>query len=50
MVKPSTHVVLDTTAMLAIGRGNIVASRLIRRAGEGDGVYLYAPICALVEG
>ncbi|WP_101832341.1 hypothetical protein [Frankia canadensis] len=35
--------------MLAVGRGNIVASRLIRRAGEGDGVYLYAPTCALVE-
>jgi hypothetical protein len=44
-----THVVLDPTAMLAIGSGNIVASRLIDRADRGDDLYLYAPTCALVE-
>ncbi|MFB7672314.1 hypothetical protein ACFC26_12945 [Kitasatospora purpeofusca] len=43
------HVVLDDTAMVAAGRGNILASRLIHRAQAEAGWYLYAPACALVE-
>lgn len=43
------HVVLDDTAMVAAGRGNILASRLIHRAHAEAGWYLYAPACALVE-
>ncbi|MFD7731266.1 hypothetical protein ACFV6F_12875 [Kitasatospora phosalacinea] len=43
------HVVLDDTAMVAAGRGNIIASRLIYRAHAEAGWYLYAPACALVE-
>ncbi|WP_280694722.1 hypothetical protein [Kitasatospora sp. GAS204B] len=43
------HVVLDDTAMVAAGRGNILASRLIYRAHAEAGWYLYAPTCALVE-
>ena len=43
------HVVLDDTAMVAAGRGNILASRLIHRAHSEAGWYLYAPACALVE-
>lgn len=43
------HVVLDDTAMVAAGRGNILASRLIHRAHAEPGWYLYAPACALVE-
>jgi hypothetical protein len=43
------HVVLDETAMVAAGRGNVLASRLIHRAHAEPGWYLYAPACALVE-
>jgi hypothetical protein len=43
------HVVLDDTAMVAAGRGNQLASRLIHRAHTEPGWYLYAPACALVE-
>ncbi|WP_280671887.1 MULTISPECIES: hypothetical protein [unclassified Kitasatospora] len=43
------HVVLDDTAMVAAGRGNLLASRLIHRAHAEPGWYLYAPVCALVE-
>ncbi|MFJ2579581.1 hypothetical protein [Kitasatospora aureofaciens] len=43
------HVVLDDTAMVAAGRGNLLASRLIHRAHAEPGWYLYAPACALVE-
>ncbi|KJE20203.1 hypothetical protein FF36_05480 [Frankia torreyi] len=43
------HVVLDQTAMLALGGGNVAASRLVARADRGDDLYLYAPACALVE-
>ncbi|UGQ12064.1 hypothetical protein LO772_00140 [Yinghuangia sp. ASG 101] len=43
------HVVLDETAMVAAGRGNALASRLIHRAHAEPGWYLYAPACALVE-
>ncbi|MFC5721816.1 hypothetical protein ACFP1Z_16715 [Streptomyces gamaensis] len=43
------HVVLDDTAMVAAGRGNIAASRLIYRAHHESTAYLYAPACALVE-
>lgn len=43
------HVVLDDTAMVAAGRGNLLASRLIHRAHTEPGWHLYAPACALVE-
>jgi hypothetical protein len=43
------HVVLDDTAMVAAGRGNLLASRLIHRAHAESGWYLYTPACALVE-
>ncbi|MFF4217426.1 MULTISPECIES: PIN domain-containing protein [Streptomyces] len=43
------HIVLDHTAMVAAGRGNAVASRLIHRAHMEAGWHLYAPTCALVE-
>lgn len=43
------HVVLDDTAMVAAGRGNLLASRLIHRAHAEAGWHLYAPACALVE-
>ncbi|MGV9251081.1 hypothetical protein [Streptomyces sp. NPDC003697] len=43
------HVVLDETAMVAAGRGNVLASRLIHRAHAEPGWFLYAPACALVE-
>jgi hypothetical protein len=48
-VTDSLHVVLDDTAMVAAGRGNLLASRLIHRAHTEPGWYLYAPACALVE-
>ncbi len=44
-----THIVLDETAMLAAGQGNVLASRLIHRAHAEAGWFLYAPSCALVE-
>ncbi|MFJ5221064.1 hypothetical protein ACIP98_41285 [Streptomyces sp. NPDC088354] len=43
------HVVLDDTALVAAGRGNRLASRLIHRAHAETGWYLYASACALVE-
>ncbi|MFF4667900.1 hypothetical protein [Streptomyces sp. NPDC001282] len=43
------HIVLDDTAMTAVGRGNVLASRLIHRAHAEAGWFLYAPACALVE-
>ena len=43
------HVVLDDTAMVAAGRGNAIASRLIHRAHTEAGWHLYAPVCVLVE-
>ncbi|WP_030898694.1 hypothetical protein [Streptomyces sp. NRRL F-5126] len=43
------HVVLDDTAMVAVGQGNVLASRLIHRAHAEAGWHLYAPVCALVE-
>ncbi|MEV6775197.1 hypothetical protein AB0M69_03035 [Streptomyces syringium] len=45
----SLHVVLDDTAMIAAGCGNVLASRLIHRAHAELGWFLYAPACALVE-
>ncbi|MEU3451083.1 hypothetical protein AB0H29_28240 [Streptomyces thermolilacinus] len=45
----AVHIVLDDTAMAAVGRGNILASRLIHRAHAEAGWFLYAPTCALVE-
>jgi hypothetical protein len=42
-------VVFDDSAMVAAGRGNLVASRLIQRAHEASGLSLYATTCALVE-
>ncbi|MFD7131623.1 hypothetical protein [Streptomyces sp. NPDC059894] len=43
------HIVLDGTAMVAAGRGNVLASRLIHRAHAEANWFLYAPVCALVE-
>ncbi len=43
------HVVFDDTAMVAAGRGNLLASRLIQRAHTSGGLSLYATTCALVE-
>lgn len=43
------HVVMDETAMVSIGVGNRMMSRLIHRAHNDPGWYLYAPACALVE-
>ncbi|WP_432014088.1 hypothetical protein [Streptomyces cucumeris] len=43
------HIVLDDTAMVAAGRGNILLSRLIHRAHAEADWFLYAPACALVE-
>jgi hypothetical protein len=48
-VSDELHIVLDETAMVAAGRGNAIASRLIHRAHAEAGWYLYAPACALVE-
>ncbi len=45
----SVHVILDDTAMVAAGRGNVLASRLIHRSHSEPGWYLYATACALVE-
>ncbi|MFI1027027.1 hypothetical protein [Streptomyces sp. NPDC020951] len=43
------HIVLDDTAMVAAGQGNVLASRLIHRAHAEPGWFLYAPACALVS-
>ncbi|MEU5524183.1 hypothetical protein ABZ759_26890 [Streptomyces sp. NPDC047860] len=43
------HIVLDDTAMVAAGKGNALASRLIHRAHAEAGWFLYAPACALVS-
>ncbi|WP_322767964.1 hypothetical protein [Frankia sp. Cr1] len=43
------HVILDDTALVAAGRGNVLASRLIHRAHVESGWFLYAAACALVE-
>jgi hypothetical protein len=43
------HIVLDDTAMVAAGTGNVLASRLIHRAHAEAGWFLYAPACALVS-
>jgi hypothetical protein len=48
-VSDALHVVLDDTAMVAAGRGDALASRLIHRAHMESGWHLYAPACALVE-
>jgi hypothetical protein len=48
-VTDALHVVLDETAMVAAGKGNRLASRLIHRAHSEVGWFLYAPACALVE-
>jgi hypothetical protein len=48
-VSDELHVVLDAAAMVAAGRGNALASRLIHRAHAEAGWYLYAPACTLVE-
>jgi hypothetical protein len=48
-VTDALRVVLDDTAMVAVGSGNVLASRLIHRAHATQGWFLYAPTCALVE-
>ncbi|ORT58955.1 hypothetical protein BKD26_16435 [Streptomyces sp. CB03238] len=40
---------MDDTALVAAGRGNFLASRVIHRAHNEAGWRLYAPTCALVE-
>lgn len=45
----AVHIILDDAAMVAAGHGNVMASRLITRAHAGQGWFLYAPVCALVE-
>lgn len=45
----SVHVVLDDTAVVAVGHGNLLASRLIHYAHAEPGWFLYAPACVLVE-
>jgi hypothetical protein len=48
-VSDQLHVVLDASAIVAVGRGNVLASRLVHRAHAEAGWHLYAPACALVE-
>ncbi|MFJ9035136.1 hypothetical protein ACIRF8_00885 [Streptomyces sp. NPDC102406] len=43
------HIVLDGSALVAAGKGNALASRLIDRAHSTAGFHLYAPVCALIE-
>lgn len=43
------HVFLDESAIVAAGRGSVLASRLIHRAHAEPGWFLYATVCALVE-
>lgn len=43
------HIVFDDTAMVAAGRGNVLASRLIHRAHAAPDWFLYVTTCALVE-
>ncbi|MDT3399247.1 hypothetical protein RKE29_21785 [Streptomyces sp. B1866] len=43
------HVILDDAAMVAAGRGNVLASRLIHRSHAEPDWFLYATVCALVE-
>jgi hypothetical protein len=47
-VTDALHIVLDDTAMVAAGKGNVLASRLIHRAHTEADWFLYAPACALV--
>ncbi len=49
MTAEPLHIVLDDTAMVAAGKGNALASRLIHRAHTEAGWFLYAPACALVS-
>lgn len=49
MTTEPLHIVLDDTAMVAAGKGNALASRLIHRAHAEAGWFLYAPACALVS-
>ena len=43
------HVIFDDTAMVAVGRGSQIASRLIHRAHAAEGLSIYATACAVVE-
>lgn len=49
MTAEPLYIVLDDTAMVAAGKGNALASRLIHRAHAEAGWFLYAPACALVS-
>ena len=49
MSDDDVHVVLDDSAMVAVGRGNVLISRLIHRSHTEEGWHLYAPVCAVVE-
>jgi hypothetical protein len=48
-VSDDVHVVLDETAMVAAGTGNLLASRLITLMHFQAGWHLYAPAVTLVE-
>jgi hypothetical protein len=48
-VTDDLHLVLDDTAVLAAGSGNVLASRLIHRAHAEPGWFLYVSACTLVE-
>ncbi|MBW1602749.1 hypothetical protein JJV70_11640 [Streptomyces sp. JJ66] len=43
------HILMDDSALVAAGRGNELASRLIHRAHAEPGWHLYTTACALVE-
>ncbi|WP_415947117.1 hypothetical protein, partial [Streptomyces sp. KLOTTS4A1] len=45
----AVHVLLDTSALLAAGRGNALVSRLIHRSHTEPDWFLYVTACALVE-
>ncbi|EST38567.1 hypothetical protein N566_06790 [Streptomycetaceae bacterium MP113-05] len=47
-MRNDVHVVLDDTAMVAAGKGSLLASSLIHRASSQPGWFLYAPTCALI--
>jgi hypothetical protein len=48
-VTDALHVVFDETALVAAGRGNVIASRLIDGAHNVGGWFVSVPTCALVD-
>ncbi|MFE1358307.1 PIN domain-containing protein [Streptomyces harbinensis] len=45
----AVHFILDESALLAAGYGNVMASGLIHRSAEVPGWYVHVPVCTLVE-